>query len=133
MALLGVVSAVCAWEWRIAEGSTAEPKENDRVVYAEFLNDGTLWRAKVYEVRGGAWRRVRVCYPSTGEGCCPGWKEIVYPPASSVPGRQLVELDSDRHNRLRSEHPKSKYEHAPDMWTKVLNNGSCDELAVVPV
>ena len=131
LALLAAVAALCGWEM-LVEGTAAEPKEKDRVAYAEFLNDGSLWRAKVYEFGGGTWRRVRVCYPATGEGCCPGWKEIVYPAAASVAGRQLLEIDSDRHHRLRSEHPKSRYEHAPGLWAKVLSNGSCDEIAAVP-
>eukprot|EP00873_Tetraselmis_striata_P033651 jgi/Tetstr1/453915/TSEL_040834.t1 len=95
------------------------------VAYAEFANDGSVWRSRVYRFGEDlAWRCVRTCYPSTGKGCGCGSacrdRRGVYPPAASVAGRQRTELNSDRHGFLWREHPKSEFVDDPPLWEAIM-------------
>lgn len=96
------------------------PAENETVTYGEFSNDGSLWRARTYAYSSrSGWECVRTCYPSSGKGCGPGWRDVRYAPAASVAGLQLVEINSDENGFLRSVHPKSEFVDDPGLWDAV--------------
>lgn len=105
----------------LPEGPSARPfpRAGETVVYGEFANDGSLWRGRVYRFDGRAWTNAATCYPSTGKGCGANWSEVVYPPAASIAGHQLTQINSDRHGFLRGTHPKSEFEDAPDLWQRI--------------
>lgn len=127
--LLSVITLVglsaCVFGKRISAPSAASkpkptPRENETVTYGEFSNDGSLWRARTYAYSSNAgWECVRTCYPSSGKGCGPGWREIRYAPAASVAGLQRVEINSDRRGFLRALHPKSEFVDDPGLWDAV--------------
>lgn len=121
--LVALVITASACTGRCLLTSRSRPPSNgERVLYGEFDNDGSLRRARLFLFVDDAWKEAGTCHTSTGTGCAPGCNAVSYPPATSVAGMQITELNSDRNGFLAGMNPKSRFVDSPELWNAVFSS-----------